>query len=128
MTTEDGRYATLSGYDIDFVPYMPGRNNSNTLDIPDEWDADHSPISRVPCIHGLARYDFKLVKVNGVWKHYSAEHESLCTFPNLYLAGKESRGWSDAVSDVKYPLLWEKYSYVDQRKNGKSSDSGKRSM
>lgn len=118
----DGRYATMSLFDMNTTAYIPEKNsnfsndNSVTLNIPDDWNADNSGFDNVPCYLQFSVYQVAFAKVDGVWKHIKVDWETVGSLPDIYLAGKHSRGWAGAVTDVKYPALFEKYRYSPVRK------------
>lgn len=118
----DGRYATMSLFDMNTTAYIP-ENNSNfandgsvTLNIPEDWCADNSGFEHVPCYLQFSVYQVAFAKVDGVWKHIKVDWETVGSLPDIYLAGKHSRGWAGSVSDLKYPKIFEKYQYSPLRK------------
>lgn len=112
----DGRYATVSLFDMNTTAYDPRNANSRTIDIPDDWSADNSGFEHTPCRYQFSIYNFTLAKINGVWKLIHIEWETMASFPDIYTAGKTSRGWAGSVTDFKFPKLFEKYQFSSKRK------------
>ncbi len=115
----DGRYATVSLFDMNTTAYDPRNANSRTIDIPDDWSADNSGFEHTPCRYQFSIYNFTLAKIQGTWKLIHIEWETMASFPDIYTAGKTSRGWAGSVTDLKFPKLFEKYQYSTKRKNEK---------
>lgn len=118
----DGRFATMSLFDMNTTAYVPEANSnfsnddSVTLNIPDDWSADNARYANVPCYLQFSVYQVAFAKVDGVWKHIKVDWETVGSLPDIYLAGRHSRGWAGAVTDVKYPAIFEKYRYSPIRK------------
>ena len=117
----DGRYATMSYFDINTTAFDPGKANSRTIDVSTDWNQDNSGFEHTPCRYQLSMYTLASAKVEGQWKLIQIDWETLVAFPVIYLANKSSRGWAGSVTDFKYPDVFEKYQYSPIRKISKQS-------
>ena len=112
----DGRYATMSYFDINTTAFDPRKANSRTIDIDEDWNQDNAGFEHTPCRYQISMYNLAAAKVQGEWKLIQIDWDTLAAFPVIYLAGKSSRGWAGTVTDFKYPDVFEKYQYSPIRK------------
>ncbi|MBR0385569.1 MAG: hypothetical protein IJI05_03380, partial [Erysipelotrichaceae bacterium] len=112
----DGRYATMSYFDVNTTAFDPRKANSRTIDVSVDWNQENSGFEHTPCRYQLSAYYLAAAKVQGEWKLIQIDWETLVAFPVIYLAGKTSRGWAGTVTDFKYPDVFEKYQYSPIRK------------
>lgn len=114
----DGRYGTIQYFDLNTTPYVPQKNEKENTPyaIQSGWNADDSGADHVPCYTQLCKYEHHFAKVNGEWKHIKIDFEAILTLPDFETRGKASRGWAGAVTDFKYPALFEAYEYSPERK------------
>lgn len=118
----DGRYATISLFDMNSTAYDPAKNRSDgnenglTLNVDADWNADNSGYEHTPSRFQFSVYQFSMAKVDGVWKIIHVDWETVGSLPDQKLAGKRSRGWAGSITDLKYPKLFEKYQFSPKRK------------
>lgn len=112
----DGRYCTISLFDMNSTAYNPGNGNHLSVDLDPDWNMDNSGFEHTPSRFQFSVYQFHFAKVQGEWKIIVCNWEQLGDMEDQLLAGKASRGWSGSVTDLKYPKLFEKYVYSPERK------------
>lgn len=114
----DGKYGTVQYFDLNTTPYIPQRTDKDNTPyaIKRGWSADDAGIEHVPCYTQLCKYEHHFAKVRGEWKHIKIDFEAILTLQDFETRGRASRGWAGAVSDFKYPALFEPYEYVSERK------------